>query len=184
MPCRPDTAVAWLPSLSPPTRRERFVVRHLSLVRRVARTLRRRVPDLELEDLVSAGTIGLIEAVDRYEAGRGVAFSTFAYLRIRGAMLDEARRERRHVSAAVGTQAIDTLPLLANPLALAPGKHAELNELLRELGELPPRERGMLVLHAQGYSVSEIAALDGCSDARASQLLTQARLRLEQRTAA
>jgi RNA polymerase sigma factor (sigma-70 family) len=175
-------------------------VRHLRLVRRLATALRSRLPYLELDDLVSAGTIGLIEAVDRFDTGRGVAFTTFAYTRIRGAMLDEARRQRRALAINIDARGVVVLSLdatagprqgdlsiaeiTANPMAPAPVRHAELAELLREMRGLPPRECQMLILHAQGYSVAEIAELHGCSDARASQLLTQARLRLEQRTAA
>ena len=58
----------------------------------IANRLRPVVPSAEVEDLVSAGTIGLIEAVDRYDAKLGVPFVGFAYSRIRGAIIDELRR--------------------------------------------------------------------------------------------
>ena len=56
--------------------------------------------DVELDELVSAGTIGLIEAFNNFDASRGLAFSTFAAPRIRGAMLDELRRQD-HVPRSV-----------------------------------------------------------------------------------
>ncbi len=56
--------------------------------------------DLELDELVSAGTIGLIEAFNKFDQSRGLAFSTFAAPRIRGAMLDEMRRQD-HVPRSV-----------------------------------------------------------------------------------
>lgn len=78
--------------------REALLERHLGLVHHVALgILRKAPPNAELDDLVSAGTIGLLEAVDNFEPAYGLAFSTFAQPRIRGAILDDLRR-RDHVS--------------------------------------------------------------------------------------
>ena len=69
------------------------VSQHLGLVYHVARSLMRsRGITVELDELVSAGTLGLIEALANFDASRGLAFTTFAAPRIRGAMLDELRR--------------------------------------------------------------------------------------------
>jgi RNA polymerase sigma factor for flagellar operon FliA len=81
--------------------REEELNQHLGLVYHVARQLSRaRAMDLELDELVSAGTIGLIEAFNNFDQSRGLAFSTFAAPRIRGAMLDEMRRQD-HVPRSV-----------------------------------------------------------------------------------
>ena len=56
--------------------------------------------EAEFDDLVGAGTIGLIQAVDKFDASRGLAFSTFAAPRIRGSMLDDLRR-RDHAPRSV-----------------------------------------------------------------------------------
>jgi RNA polymerase sigma factor FliA len=73
--------------------REALLAEHISLVHHVARQVHRRVSsDVELDELVSAGTMGLIEALERFEPTRGLAFSTFAVPRVRGAILDELRR--------------------------------------------------------------------------------------------
>jgi RNA polymerase sigma factor for flagellar operon FliA len=65
---------------------------HLPLVRRQALNLQVRLPaSVELDDLIQAGMIGLLDAVNRYDAGQGASFATFASQRIRGAMLDELR---------------------------------------------------------------------------------------------
>jgi RNA polymerase sigma factor for flagellar operon FliA len=78
--------------------RQTLLERHLGLVHHVALgILRKAPPHAELDDLVSAGTIGLLEAVDKFEPDYGLAFSTFAQPRIRGAILDDLRR-RDHVS--------------------------------------------------------------------------------------
>jgi RNA polymerase sigma factor for flagellar operon FliA len=73
--------------------REELLAEHISLVHHVSRQIHRRVSsDVELDELISAGTMGLIEALDRFEPMRGLAFSTFAVPRVRGAILDELRR--------------------------------------------------------------------------------------------
>ena len=76
--------------------REQLLVSNLPLVHHVARQVRRRSRvDTEYDELVSAGTIGLIQAIDNFDIGRGLAFSTYAAPRIRGAILDDHRRRDR-----------------------------------------------------------------------------------------
>src|SRR5690348_5717236 len=66
---------------------------HVGLVHHVARQLARRLHDkVKLDELVSAGAIGLMQAAATYEPTRGLTFSTYAVPRIRGSMLDELRR--------------------------------------------------------------------------------------------
>jgi RNA polymerase sigma factor for flagellar operon FliA len=66
---------------------------HVGLVHHVARQLARRLHDkVDLDELVSAGAIGLMQAAASYEPSRGLTFSTYAVPRIRGSMLDELRR--------------------------------------------------------------------------------------------
>jgi RNA polymerase sigma factor for flagellar operon FliA len=73
--------------------REELLAEHISLVHHVSRQIHRRVSsDVELDELISAGTMGLIDALERFEPTRGLAFSTFAVPRVRGAILDELRR--------------------------------------------------------------------------------------------
>ncbi len=73
--------------------RDALVERHGPLVSRIAHHLKGRLPDtVELDDLVQAGLIGLLEAAQNYQPGHGANFETFAGIRIRGAMLDEVRR--------------------------------------------------------------------------------------------
>lgn len=72
--------------------RDRLVEQHVSLVHAVARKLKRQITArVEVEDLVGYGSKGLLEAAERFDPSHGVAFSTFAYYRIRGAMLDGVR---------------------------------------------------------------------------------------------
>lgn len=70
-----------------------LVVEHQELVRRIAWHLIARLPDcVEVDDLIQAGQIGLIEAARHFRSEMGARFTTFASTRIRGAMLDELRR--------------------------------------------------------------------------------------------
>lgn len=72
--------------------REELILSHLQLVRIIACEFHRQCPrTVALEDLVSAGTIGLIQAVDRYDTTRGTELGTLADRRIRGAILDHLR---------------------------------------------------------------------------------------------
>ena len=69
------------------------VQRYLPLVKKVALHLQARLPpNVQLDDLVQSGMIGLLEALGKYDASKGAAFETYATIRIRGAMLDEIRR--------------------------------------------------------------------------------------------
>jgi len=77
-----------------PTTREATIVQHLTHVHALAKRLRFHVPAcVTLDDLIGAGTIGLIQAVDRFQPSRGLQFATYAKHRIRGAMLDLLREE-------------------------------------------------------------------------------------------
>jgi len=66
---------------------------HLPLVRHIiARLTIHLPPGVDVENLTSAGTLGLVEAANKFDPERGVKFESFAYIRIRGAVLDELRR--------------------------------------------------------------------------------------------
>lgn len=73
--------------------RNALLEENLNLVYHVARKMGHKGSgEIEFEELVSAGTMGLMDAIDKFEPERGLAFSTFAVPRIRGAILDELRR--------------------------------------------------------------------------------------------
>lgn len=72
--------------------RSLLLEQHLGLVHHLAREIaQRNFHTLELEDLIGAGTVGLVQAVESFDPSRGLAFSSFAVPRIRGAILDELR---------------------------------------------------------------------------------------------
>lgn len=67
--------------------------KYLDFVRRIASRMARNLPShVSLDDLVGAGTLGLIDAMDRYDPAKAERFETFAEFRIKGAILDELRR--------------------------------------------------------------------------------------------
>lgn len=73
--------------------REQLILGQLPQVRLLARRLQRRCPkQVQLDDLISVGVVGLIQAVDRFDSERGCKLKTIAEHRIRGAMLDYLRK--------------------------------------------------------------------------------------------
>ena len=69
------------------------IVKHASLVKRIAYHLLNRLPPtVQVDDLIQAGMVGLLEASSNFDAEMGASFETFAGIRIRGAMIDEIRR--------------------------------------------------------------------------------------------
>ncbi|WP_156502398.1 sigma-70 family RNA polymerase sigma factor, partial [Oleiphilus sp. HI0067] len=72
---------------------DELIVKHAPLVKRIAHHLMARLPSsVQVDDLIQAGMIGLLEAAQKYESDRGASFETYAGIRIRGAMMDEVRK--------------------------------------------------------------------------------------------
>jgi RNA polymerase sigma factor for flagellar operon FliA len=122
------------------SRREDLILTHLPQVELLARRLHRRCPQVELDDLISAGTIGLIQAVDRFHPSRNLKLKTLADHRIRGAMLDYLRQ-------------IDPLP--RNARRFQKQRDAVMAEFAK-VGEFPTREQ---VAHALGVPMRRFVRL-------------------------
>ncbi|MBC7415968.1 MAG: RNA polymerase sigma factor FliA [Herminiimonas sp.] len=72
--------------------RNELLKNHAPLVKKLAHQMKAKLPpSVEVDDLIQAGMIGLLDAVNRYEETHGAQFETYAVQRIRGAMLDELR---------------------------------------------------------------------------------------------
>jgi len=72
-----------------PALRNRLVMQYAPLVKYVAGRMRTRLPEsVDQDDLVSDGVLGLMDAIERFDPGRGLAFQTFAVPRIRGSIID------------------------------------------------------------------------------------------------
>src|SRR5215472_6041121 len=71
---------------------DELIMQHAELVKRIAYHLAGRLPpSVEVDDLIQAGMLGLLEAASNYTASRGASFETYAGIRIRGAMIDALR---------------------------------------------------------------------------------------------
>ena len=74
--------------------RERLVLEYAPLIKYIAQKIAARLPaNIELDDLISSGVIGLMDAIEKYDASRDNKFKTYAEFRIRGAILDELRAQ-------------------------------------------------------------------------------------------
>ena len=104
-------------------------------MRRQALTLQVRLPaSIELDDLIQAGMVGLLEALGRFDAAQGATFATFASQRIRGAMMDELRtRDWLPRSVRRSARAVDDA---VRRLEQQLGRPPEEGEIAREL-EMP-----------------------------------------------
>lgn len=72
--------------------KNQLLTQHAPLVKKLAHLMKAKLPpSVEVDDLIQAGMIGLLDAVSRYEESHGAQFETYAVQRIRGAMLDELR---------------------------------------------------------------------------------------------
>ena len=79
---------------APSARRDAVLTQHMGLVHHVARQLANRLStQADLDEMISAGSLGLMQAFDSFDTGRGLSFSTYAVPRIRGAILDELRKQ-------------------------------------------------------------------------------------------
>jgi RNA polymerase sigma factor FliA len=77
---------------TPGCERERLILEHMAQVKLIARRIYEKLPgNVSFDDLVSAGTIGLITAIDRFDPAQGVKLKTYAEYKIRGAILDSLR---------------------------------------------------------------------------------------------
>ncbi len=211
----------------------------MPLVKRLAHHLSARLPSsVQIDDLLQAGMIGLLEALNKYDASQGAQFTTYASIRIRGAMLDELRRgdwaprsvhrKGREVMETINRLEQQGLGTSDQEIADAMGIPVEeyskivqdsnmtcfysidlLEEetpggsniederdgplemlsdigfrgaLVREIGNLPEREKMMMALYYQeDLNLREIGEVMGVSESRVSQIHGQAMLRLRAR---
>ena len=131
------------------------------LVRRLAHQMIAKLPaNVEIDDLIQVGMIGLTDALSRFDAQQGVQFETFATQRIRGAMLDElrgadwmsrgTRKQQRSIESAVRT--------LEQKLGRAPHESEIAKEMgvsLAEYQELLGKVRGTQLVHLEDMSGDE-----------------------------
>jgi RNA polymerase sigma factor for flagellar operon FliA len=113
--------------------RNALLTENLSLVHHVARQLARSLSaEANLDELVSAGTMGLMSAMEAFDATRGLAFSTFAVPRIRGAILDELRRQD-HVPRSIRRKT-RAIAQAGEALMSTLGRRPDVAEIAGQLG--------------------------------------------------
>ena len=155
--------------------RERLLMEHLPTVRYLARRIHERLPQhVDLEDLVSAGVVGLIDAFSKFDHAKKVQFKSYAQFRIRGAILDslrtldwsprELRRKGRAVEEAMRnvTQRMGRAPLeheIAGEMQLTLVQYQTL------LGELKGLEIGSLHMErSEDSGDEELAYIPGAPE--------------------
>jgi RNA polymerase sigma factor for flagellar operon FliA len=154
------------------TDRDRLLMEHLPTVRYIARRIHERLPQhVELDDLVSAGVVGLIDAFAKFDHNKKVQFKSYAQFRIRGAILDslrtldwsprELRRKGRAVEEAIRsvTQKLGRAPVeqeIANEMELS------LEDYQQLLGDLKGLEIGSLHMErSEDSGDEELAYIPG-----------------------
>ncbi|MFQ5807131.1 MAG: FliA/WhiG family RNA polymerase sigma factor, partial [Phycisphaerae bacterium] len=141
--------------------RNRLVEHYLYLVRFTAERIRAKLPDeVDVEDLMSAGIFGLVDAIDAFDLRRGVKFETYCAPRIRGAILDELRsmdwvpRLVRHRAHKLN----ETMRALEAELGRVPTEE----EVARRM-RLPPEQFGKLLRDANAVSLISLSQRFGDS---------------------
>lgn len=113
--------------------REDLALEYAPLVRQIANRLAARLPNnLQRDDLIQAGMIGLLDAIEKYDSGREAQFRTYAEFRIKGAMLDDLRAVD-WVPRSVREHA-DRIGKAHNELSSNLGRHPEEDEIADHLG--------------------------------------------------
>jgi RNA polymerase sigma factor for flagellar operon FliA len=141
--------------------REQWLERYAPLVKRIAHHMMAKLPaSVEVDDIIQAGMIGLLDAVSRYEEAQGAQFETYAVQRIRGAILDElrasdwlprsARRNMRQIEAAI--HALEQR-LRRPPTEQEVASHLKLP--LAEYQEMLSDARGYQILHYEDFMGSD-----------------------------
>ncbi len=165
-----------VPSRAPTAaEREAMLLEHLPTVRYIARRIHERLPQhVELDDLISAGVVGLIDAHSKFDHTKKVQFKSYAQFRIRGAILDslrtldwsprELRRKGRAAEEAVRsvTQKLGRVP---NEEEIAREMDLSLGEYQQLLGELKGLEIGSLhVERNEDSGDEELSYIPGSPD--------------------
>lgn len=144
---------------------ERMLLEHLPIVRFLARRIHERLPQhVDIEDLVSAGVVGLMDAFAKFDPAKKVQFRSYAQFRIRGAILDSLRtldwspRELRRKGRAVE----EAIRVLTARMGRAPGEAdialemgLGLEEYQQLLGDLKGLEIGTLHMERNEESGEE-----------------------------
>lgn len=152
--------------------RDGVLLEHLPMVRYLARRIHERLPQhIELDDLVSAGVVGLIDAFSKFDHKKKVQFKSYAQFRVRGAILDslrtldwsprELRRKGRAVEEAIRSLT-QTLGRTPSEQEIAGQLRLSLHEYQTLLGDLKGLEIGSLhMVRSEDSGDEELAYIPG-----------------------
>ena len=158
-----------------PLDRERLLIENLPTVRYLARRIHERLPQhVELDDLISAGVVGLIDAFSKFDHSKKVQFKSYAQFRIRGAILDslrtldwsprELRRKGRAVEEAIRT-ATQRLGRAPSEVEISAAMELTLQEYQQLLGDLKGLEIGSLHMErTEDSGDEELAYIPGAPE--------------------
>ena len=129
------------------SQRETMLMRHMPLVKIIVAKMRAHLPaHADFEELHSAGIIGLISAIDRFDPSLGYTFETYASIRVRGAILDELRKLDMMPRSARGK--LRELNRAVGELEQKLGRAPTDNEICREMGIKEEKFRKMRAMSA------------------------------------
>lgn len=157
--------------------RDALIEAHLPQVSLAVRTLGRRCPPHEREEMFSAGCLGIVDAARRFDPSRGLQFSTLAWHRITGAILDDRRRRLKQVGyTRTYRQVAQFVPLDEHDAETPPNAfdrvlRRERLELLRS-APLQRIDRRILLLLVRGWTMKRIGEEFGVCESRISQRVT------------
>ena len=141
---------------------DELVERHAGLVKRIAYHLAGRLPaSVEVDDLIQAGMIGLLEAAANFSSDRGASFETYAGIRIRGAMID-ALRQLDWAPRSVHRKARDVAEAM-RAIEVKHGRAAEDSEVAAQLG-ITLQEYHEIVQDAASCQLSSLDEVAGVDD--------------------
>ena len=166
--------------------REQLILEHLPQVRLIARRIHERVPEsVCFDDLMSAGVVGLIQAIDNFDPHQNVRLKTYAEFRIRGAMLDslrevdwaprQKRRQARELEAAIA-RAEQRLGRTPEEGEIASELGISLDDYYRRLTDLEGLNIGELEFVRDDNDQPVVLRGLAAEDASPSQILEKAEL--------
>lgn len=130
---------------------EQYVTQYAPLVRRLAHIMAAKLPpSVQVDDLIQAGLIGLLDAVSHYDQTQGAQFETYATQRIRGAMLDELREADWAPRSA--RKSMRTIEVAVSKLEQQLGRHPSEQELAGEL-KISLAEYQHMLAEARGHQL-------------------------------
>jgi RNA polymerase sigma factor (sigma-70 family) len=164
---------------------EALVLEHLWLVRRIAGRVSKRLPHwIELDDLISDGYVGLVEAAGRFDPTLHASFAAFATIRIRGAILDAYRgRNYPRLMEALSEDhdQLDPTPTPEEAMIAEQEQQMLREEMRRAKRCLNPLQRRTIAQHIAGYSLREIGSTEGRCASWAHGIVHSARRKLKVR---